>query len=66
MKYVWTPLPDYVGVYWICPEGYVRNARGTVLKNRDGVVELRKNGMRERFEMERLLQQVFGGNKHEC
>lgn len=60
---VWKPLPGYAGVYWISPEGSIRNSRGYILAGREGKIELRRNGIREVLNIERLTEQVFGGNK---
>lgn len=61
----WEPVPGYIGKYWICPEGIVRNAKGQWLKHRfdaAGVayVNLRKDGQYERFDIGFLQHWIFG------
>ena len=63
----WTPIPGYGGVYWINPDGEVRNARGHILSTigdpKRPQVDLRSNGQRERVSIKQLLLITFGGKQ---
>lgn len=63
----WTPIPGYAGIYWISPEGVIKNAKGLWMKpivTQDGTfIELRKNGLRERYTIAHLIERTYGEEK---
>lgn len=62
----WKPVPGYVGVYWVAEHDgkvVIRNARGQWLTPTSSptgdYIELRKDGRRERYMIDRLLFEAF-------
>lgn len=62
----WTPIPGYEGVYWITPQGEVKNASGQIRTPigtyKGGWLDLRNNGQRERVPVQELLTRTYGGS----
>lgn len=61
----WKAIPGYEGLYEVSNKGNVRNVRRNTLlrlsKNNDGYIQvhLYKNGIRNKFQVHRLVAQAF-------
>ena len=62
MEYKLSPIPGYEDLYWIDSAGNVLNRSNHYMKliqtNKGTMVELRKDGQRERLYIKELLAQV--------
>lgn len=64
MKSVWEPIPGFEGAYWLSKAGEVRNSSGLIMKsskdsNGHDVIDLRRDGQRERVNITMLRKELF-------